>query len=368
MTTASKAKTEQTELREQKKAEELNHSERFVKKVLAEFGSNSVGEIRITEYQRQLIFGYFIGIDRALKMAEDNRLRKNKNNSDSKYNNDLAVTWNNVNLGDLALDVVHYARMGLDMLQDNHLFPIPYRNNKAQKYDITLMKGYNGIRYIAEKYAIEKPKAVIAELVYSTDTFKPYKKSHTNKMEGYDFIINNPFDRGDIVGGFGYIEYEDPHKNKLIIMSMRDIEKRKPQYASAEFWGGTKKEWKNGKQVETQTEGWFEEMCLKTVKREVYSAKHIPIDPQKVDESYQHIKMRDARLAELEAQAVIDSNANSMVIDTTEVSPAPPGLLLEDSVVVDHDTGEVLTPRDHETAAEPAIGGAAEQTALDPDF
>ena len=30
---------------------------------------------------------------------------------------------------------------------------------------------------------------------------------------------------------------------------------------------------KNGKQVEVETDGWYEEMCLKTLKREVYGMK-----------------------------------------------------------------------------------------------
>lgn len=133
-----------------------SNSERFTAKVMKEFGS-SAGVPQVTDFQRQLIQGYFISIDRALKAAEEERLRKNANNKDHKYDNDLPVTWENVNLTDLALDVVHYARMGLDMMQDNHLFPIPYKNNKAQRYDVTLMPGYNGIRYIAEKYALEPP-------------------------------------------------------------------------------------------------------------------------------------------------------------------------------------------------------------------
>ena len=175
-----------------------SNSERFTAKVMKEFGS-SAGVPQVTDFQRQLIQGYFISIDRALKAAEEERLRKNANNKDHKYDNDLPVTWENVNLTDLALDVVHYARMGLDMMQDNHLFPIPYKNNKAQRYDVTLMPGYNGIRYIAEKYALEPPLAVTVELVYSTDTFEPIKKDAANQVESYRFIINQPFDRGAVV-------------------------------------------------------------------------------------------------------------------------------------------------------------------------
>lgn len=326
----------------------LTTSERFTKKVMMEFGS-SVGAIQVTDYQRQLIQGYFVAIDRALKAAEEERLRKNANNRDhEKYDNPLPITWENVNLNDLALDVVHYARMGLDMMQKNHLFAIPFKNNKAQKYDVNLMPGYNGIQYIAEKYALEKPMAVTIELVYSTDTFRPIKKTAGVRVESYEFAINDAFNRGEIVGGFGYIEYQDPLKNKLIIMTKKDIEKRKPRYASANFWGGTQKVWENGKQVEQETEGWYEEMCLKTIKREVYSAKHMPVDPKKVDDSYQYMKLREAKIAELEAQDAIDAYANGDIIDTAPQTlpgatppelPAPP-----EGFKVDQSTGEVMDP------------------------
>ncbi len=323
--------------------QQLTMSERFTNLVLREFGSNVAGALQVSEYQKRLIQGYFIAIDRALKIVEEARIRKNESNKDHKYDNNLPVTWNNVNLNDLALDVVHYAKMGLDMMMDNHLFPIPYKNNKTNKYDVTLMPGYNGIQYIAEKYAVEQPKAVTIELVYSTDTFKPIKKSKDNQVESYIFEINNPFDRGEIVGGFGYIEYEDPVKNKLIIMTRKDIEKRKPAYAAAEFWGGTTKVWENGKQVEKETDGWFEEMCLKTIKREVYSAKHIPRDPKKIDDNYQYMKMREARYAELEAQAEIDGYANTIVIDTTPTMPEEPKQL--QGPQIEPETGEIIEPQ-----------------------
>lgn len=320
-------------------------AERFTAKVMNEFGSSVGGAVQVTDYQRQLIQGYFIAIDRALKTAEDERLRKNENNRDHKYDNDLPVVWDNVNLTDLALDVVHYARMGLDMMQKNHLFPIPYKNNKTKKYDVTLMPGYNGIQYVAEKYALEKPLAVTIELVYSTDTFRPIKKSAGIQVESYEFSINNAFDRGEVIGGFGYIEYSDPLKNKLVIMTRKDIEKRKPRYASANFWGGKQKVWENGKQVEQETDGWYEEMCLKTIKREVYSPKHIPIDPRKIDDNYQYLKMREAKLAEMEAQDMIDTYANGDIIDTTPSAipaPEPPAAIPYAGYEVDPSTGEVI--------------------------
>ena len=345
-----------------------NAAERFTAKVMKEFGS-TVGEIQVTDYQQQLVQGYFIAIDRALKSAEEERLRKNEKNKDhEKYDNNLPVTWGNVNLNDLALDVVHYARMGLDMMQENHLFPIPYKNNKTGKYDMTLMPGYNGIQYIAEKYAVEPPLAVTVELVYSTDTFRPIKKSAENRVENYDFAINNAFDRGEIIGGFGYIEFADPVKNKLVIMTKKDIEKRKPKYASANFWGGKQKVWENGKQVDQETDGWYEEMCLKTIKREIYSAKHIPRDPKKIDDNYQYMKMREARIAELEAQDIIDANANGMVIDVTPTALPEPVTPASGVPISGNPSEPAASPRPTAETAPAVIQDDGQTTLAGPTF
>lgn len=316
----------------------MNASERFTAMVMKQFGG-AVGAPDLTDFQKRLVQGYFIAVDRALKTAEDDRIRKNEKNRDHKYDNDLPVTWENVNLTDLALDAVHYARMGLDMMQDNHLFPIPYKNNKIRKYDVTLMVGYNGIRYIAEKYALEQPVAVTTELVYSTDEFTPIKKSVQNRVESYLFEIKQPFDRGEIVGGFGYIEYADASRNELIIMPLSAILKRKPQRASPNFWGGTV----NNEKVE----GWFDEMCLKTLIREVYSAKHIQRDPKKIDDNYQYMKLREAQIAEMQAMEDIEAFANDEVIDTTPALPPSDASALPPAtaaVPVNMNTGEIIAP------------------------
>lgn len=309
----------------EEKNTQLAASERFMEKVLSEFTANIPGEIPVTDYQRGLIQGYFIKIDRALKAAEEERQRKNKQNSDPSFNNELPVDWNHVNLADLAIDLVHYARMGLDMLQANMLFPIPYKNNKRGWYDITLMPGYNGIRYMGERYALDLPRAVTVEVVYSTDVFRPIKKSRTNTVESYEFEITSPFDRGEIVGGFAYIEFDDERKNELIVMSLSDIEKRKPKYASPEFWGGVKKRKENGQWIEEQMDGWRDEMVRKTLIREAYSAKHLPRDPAKVDESFRHAMLMEERYAAIVAEAEVAANANAIPIEEAAEPAALPG-------------------------------------------
>lgn len=289
-------------------------SERFKDMVMQQYRVLAGQQHEFTKKEQSLILGYFIVIDEMLKKSEADRVRKGKE--------PLPYSWNTVDLVSLAQDLAHYARIGLDMQQDNHLFPIPYKDNKNNRYTITLMEGYNGIRLQAEKYAMNPPKHVTTEVVFANDKFTAIKKGRDQVCDSYTFEIPNPFDRGKPVGAFGYIEFEDESKNALVVMSRGDIEKRKPKYASPEFWGGEKKDYQSGQMV--KVEGWEPEMFLKTMKREIYSAKHIPRDPNKIDESYQYIRQREAQYATMviENEAIV--HANTVDLD---IPGDPPALL-----------------------------------------
>ena len=305
-------KKEQTEL--QKK--ELTASERFTEMVMKEFQGN-VGVLNLNEYQKQLIRGYFIGIDNALKKAEEARINKNSWKSTKEEDkNNLPVTWQNVNMNDLAISVVHHAKLGLDMQIPNHLNAIPYKNNKTQKYDIGFLKGYKGLEYIATQLSLYPIRNIVVELIYSNDIFEIVNKDNITR---YNFIIKNPFDRGEIIGGFGYIQYVDESRNKIVTLSKKDIDKRKPSYAAAEFWGGEKDKWENGKKIKEKIEGWYEEMARKTIARATYNA--VPIDPKKVNESYAYVIENNDNTYEnvIEAQVTeeIEENANKEMIDIT---------------------------------------------------
>ncbi|MBY0052316.1 recombinase RecT [Brevibacillus agri] len=288
---------------------ELTQSERFMNKVVSEF-SASVGVIALTDFQKRLAQNYFVALDAVLKTTEEKRLKKAE-----KYRDPLPVTWANVNMEKLARDVVAMARVGFDPAQPNHINLIPFKNNTTNKYDIAFIEGYRGIELKATKYGLDVPDNVIVELVYSTDKFRPIKKDWRNECEGYEFEVTNPFDRGEIVGGFYYHQYtQHPQKNKLVTMSLKDILKRKPDHASPEFWGGQKDKWENGQKVgKEQVEGWYEKMCWKTVYRAAYS--DITIDSQKIDDDYLRLKQLETEYAAAEVAQEIRENANKEVID-----------------------------------------------------
>lgn len=297
-------------------------SERFMNKVMAEFTSG-VGEIALTSFQKRLAQNYFIALDASLKLAEEKRAKKSE-----KYRDALPVTWANVNMEGLARNVVSAARIGLDPAQKNHINMMPFKNGATNKYEIVFVEGYRGIELKSKKYGLNVPDHVVVELVYSTDKFKSYKKDRHNNIETYDFEITNDFDRGKIVGGFYYHIYENhPEKNKLVVMTLKDIEKRKPTYASPEFWGGEKDKWENGKKVGTEpVEGWYEKMCYKTVYRAAYS--DITIDSQKIDDDYMKLRQMEMSLTELKVAQEIEENANSVTIEAdyrfTDQQPPEP--------------------------------------------
>lgn len=303
----------------QDKASTAAPSERFTSAVMKNFAQEN-GEIQITSFQRRLCQSYFIKIDQVLKGAELKRKAKNE-----KYREPLAYSWDNVNMNKLAIDVLAYSSVGLDPMQKNHLHPIPYKNNALNKYDINFTKGYNGIELVAKKYGVEVPDDVIIRIVYANEKFTPIYKDSENKKESFIHKpAENPFEKGEIVGGYYYhVFFEHPEKNKLRVFSMNDIEKRIPKAASVEFWGGEKDTWDDGKKTgKEQVDGWRDEMVWKTLKRAAWDA--INIDSQKIDDSIQMVLAQEQDVDYSKATIVateIKEKANQKTITIEDVKP-----------------------------------------------
>lgn len=299
---------------------EISHSERFMNKVFSDFGS-SVGVIALTAFQQRLVQNYFIKLDSVLKVTEEKRLK-----AKGDYQDPTPATWANINMEKLSRDVVSAARVGFDPSMPNHINLIPFKNKKTEKYDIGFIEGYRGIELKAKKYGLDIPNHVEVQLVYSTDQFKSVKKDLDHQYEGYTFNIVNDFNRGEIVGGFYYHLYtEAPEKNKLVVMTLKEILKRKPDKAAAEFWGGEKDkyEWdkklnKSVKVGKETVEGWYDQMCYKTIYRAAYN--DITIDSQKIDEDYLRLRQMESDFVESGIDNEINENANREPIDITPTS------------------------------------------------
>jgi recombination protein RecT len=306
---------------------EPDASVRFTKAVISRYG-NAVGEVNLTDYEKQLVQRYFIKFDATLKTTERDRAAKNAWTKGEQ--NDLPAVWQNVDLDQLAEDVVFYARMGLDPMMKNFLNIIPFRAKKAEKYTATFIEGYEGKKYVAFEMALDRPIAIICDVVYKNDVFKPHFKKplDPNSFDSYEYDAPQPFDRGELVGGFGYVQYADPRKNQLLFMSKKEIDKRKPRYASVEFWGGDKDVWKDGKKDgKEHIDGWYDEMAYKTMIRATCDL--VTLDPKKVNANYAAIESRreeySLQAASDQVTTEIAENANGpmLAIEAVEEQAAP---------------------------------------------
>ena len=264
---------------------EKSISERFLNMVIKEFQAAFGGNgIQFSPLQKRLAQHLFIKIDQALQDAE------------AKRTDGLPITWANINITKLATSAMHRINLGLDALIENHISPIPYYNKRDKRYDIDLRVGYVGKDYYRRKMAIEEPIDVIYELVYKGDKFKPIKKSLKNEIESYEFEIPDPFNRGDaenVVGGFGYILYENSRKNKLVIVTEKDFKKSESIAKSGKFW-----------------KDFPINMRYKTLVHR--TTEKIPIDPEKINISYAIVERDDQ---ETQIFAEIEGNANREPID-----------------------------------------------------
>lgn len=319
---------------------------RFTEYVMKELQQEVDNPAQMTSHQKKVIQNSFIKLDLILKQAEQKRLAKKE-----EYRDPLAFTWENVNMPKLAQDIAAISAVGLDPMQKNQVHLVPYKNDKIGKYDFEPIIGYRGAEIKAKKFGLNIPDDVVIELVYSSDTFKVFKKNLDNKVENYQFEINNPFERGDIIGGFYYYKFnDDPTQNRLVMLSLSNILKRKPDYASAEFWGGEKDEWKNGQRTGNKTvvEGWFDEMCYKTVFRAAYD--NITIDSEKItkhiadaiqlENNYYYSNDEKTPLSEMKKE-VKSSAGSGQTIKIRNIEEAE---IVPDNV--DKETGEVTDQND----------------------
>lgn len=277
----------QNQVAEQKKSIQATQSERFLANVEKQFAAEAGAPMAFTDYEKTLAQHLFLKVDNVLKDLEKKRQEDGKDKM-------TPYTWQNVNMRKMALDSVHRVKLGLDALIPNHIHPVPYFNRREGKYDLDLRVGYLGKAYYRIQSSVDVPVDVIYELVYSTDTFKPMKKSFSNHVESYEFEINNPFDRGNIIGGFGYIVYEDERKNTLVMVSEADFEKSRKAAQSDKFWSKHPVE-----------------MRYKTLIHRV--TERLTIDPKKINAaSYAYVERQED---EAEARREINENANRDIID-----------------------------------------------------
>jgi len=260
------------------------YSQRFTSMVTKEFGSQ-IGTLELDHYQSKLAQHLFIGIDKALTTLEAKRLKDG-------HTNKAPMIWKNVNMTKLSIDSVHRIHLGLDALIPNHIHVVPYFNTALQAYDLDLTIGYAGKDYYRRKMAVVEPLDIRYELVHETDVFRATFKDCNNDVESYVLEIKNPFKRGKVIGGFGYIEYQDSTMNRLVLVDMDSMNKSKAAAKAKTFWNAHPERMQYVVLVRRTTD------CLN-------------IDPRKVNASYMSVELDDNHTE-------IEANANQELIDIDE--------------------------------------------------
>ena len=147
--------------------------------------------------------------------------------------------------------------------------------------------------------AVESPEDIVYELVCETDKFLPKKKSIHNDVESYEFEITQPFKRGEVIGGFGYIVYKDPKKNKLILVSNEQFEASEKK-GNDTFWRDYPDQMK-WKKVVTST------------------VTKLPLDPAKLSAAFLAVEAQEDAMDAAVVGADIEEKANKgEVLDITD--------------------------------------------------
>lgn len=261
----------------------------------AEFGDAQAW----TPLQKTLAQHMYLKVDSALKELEAKRVYKNENHK-------APFAWKNVDLYKLSMDSVNRISLGLDALIDNHIHVTPYFNSASGLYDVDLYIGFVGKAYCRIKHSVDELLDVVVELVHANDVFEVHKKGGHDDIESYTFKIVNPFDRGPVVGGFGYLNYKDPIKNKVVLVTMDDFNRSEAAAPSDKFW----KEGKHRLQMQ-----------YKTVWHRV--SEKIQLNPESLN-VWQKIEAAsldyiDAEMVSLEAE-----NANGEVLSISDESANEP--------------------------------------------
>lgn len=270
---------------EKKNEEKKSLVTRFTTSVVSAF--TDIAKVQVTEKQKTIIANYYVKLNEMLVSQN--------------------IPWQKIKMNDLALTLAHMAKLNLDMSL-GHLSFIPFNNYKDGTVTMAPVISSKGYEYIAKTYGVDQVKTATVELVYETDKFSVIKKDSNHDCDSYIFEVSNPFKRGKVIGGFGYLEFEDKTKNFILPMSEEEILKYKPAKAKEEFWGGENKK----------------KMYEKTIAKQLF--KRVTLDPDKVNDIQSTFNVIDEKdmdyNAEIAKEEVEENLGTGEVIDV-DYTPVP---------------------------------------------
>lgn len=270
----------------------LTISQSFEQKVRRQFEAEMGSAINWTPLQATLAQHLYVKIDRSLAELEIKR------SSDSYKKDNPLIVWDNVNMVKLTIDAVARIALELDATLNNHIHIIPYLNKRTGKYDVDLRIGYEGNDAIHRKFSPWHIKKIVYKLVHDDDTFDIVENEHGGEKPEYK--RGNHFQPGEVIGGYGHVQCEDPSLDRVFAVEYREFEKAEKASKGVEFWGGIQTRWENRQKVEGEYDDKFrKEMQYKTVVTRV--CKSIPLDTSKIHNALQTI-INEAQMDYIEAE------------------------------------------------------------------
>ena len=153
---------------------------------------------------------------------------------------DKGISWDQVNKDGLASKLLYYAQLDLNPA-NNELYILPYRQEE-NNYILNFEESYLGKKKKVKRFS--DLLDAIAFVVRQDDVYEP----DIDLMNGDTLTYKpKPFNNGAIIGAVCYLRYENNSKNRIVEMSLEELEqvkeasKNKMQGKESPAW----KKWKS---------------------------------------------------------------------------------------------------------------------------
>lgn len=151
---------------------------------------------------------------------------------------DKGINWEQISKDGLPSKILYYAQLNLNPA-NNELYILPYQ--KGDKYVLNFEESYLGKRKKVKKFSADELVDTITFVVREGDLYQP----DIDLMNG-DTVEFKPksFNNGPIIGAVCYLKYKDASKNRIVEMTIDDLEKIK-EASKAKMNGKLSPAWKN---------------------------------------------------------------------------------------------------------------------------
>lgn len=130
---------------------------------------------------------------------------------------DKGITWEQVNKDGLPSKLLYYAQLNLNPA-NNELYILPYR--EGDKYVLNFEESYLGKKKKVKKFSSDKLVDAITFVVRDGDTYEPDVDIFGGDRLEYHPL---PFNNGKIIGAVCYLKYTNESKNRIVEMSLDDL-------------------------------------------------------------------------------------------------------------------------------------------------